>query len=132
MIAAPRPTPGPLPGDLYLDPAVPDCERVTISRNGWSAQASHVWTGVGWTRLVPGVVHDVPAHPEVTLPCARAVPAPRPAAPLAAAPDLAPDLAPVAAHAEGLDRWRRRRSPRQQVQDAAAGAPSSHSVADAS
>ncbi|TNM67740.1 hypothetical protein FHN55_10045 [Streptomyces sp. NP160] len=112
MIAAPRPTPGPLPGDLYLDPAVPDCERVTISRNGWSAQASHVWTGVGWTRLVPGVVHDVPAHPEVTLPGARSVPAPR-----------------SVAAAEGLDRWRRRRASLPQGAPAPAA---SRSVADAS
>lgn len=113
MIAAPRPTSGPLPGDLYLDPAVPDCERVTISRNGWSAQASHVWTGVGWTRLVPGVVHDVPAHPEVTLPDTRAVPVPRSAS----------------APADGLDRWRRRRAALPQV---AATGDSSRSVADAS
>lgn len=89
---------------------MPDCERVTISRNGWSAQASHVWTGVGWTRLVPGVVHDVPAHPEVTLPATRAVPSPRPAS----------------GAAEGLDRWRRRRTPVPQVAQAPAG------VADAS
>ncbi|MGQ7296898.1 hypothetical protein [Quadrisphaera sp. KR29] len=120
MIAAPRPTPGPLPGDLYLDPAVPDCERVTISRNGWSAQASHVWTGTGWTRLVPGVVHDVPAHPEVTLPGARALPSPRSAA-TAAAPA-----------AEGLERWRRRRAALEQAHGAAAGTAPSRSVADAS
>ncbi|TXR57170.1 hypothetical protein [Quadrisphaera setariae] len=114
MIAAPRPTPGPLPGDLYLDPAVPDCERVTISRNGWSAQASHVWTGVGWTRLAPGVVHDVPAHPEVTLPSARP----------------APVVDPLSA--EGLDRWRHRRAALEQAKEDAQTAAAAHGVADAS
>ena len=44
------PPPAPVPGDLFLDPDVPDAERVTIARAGWSAQASHVWTGTGWSR----------------------------------------------------------------------------------
>ncbi len=114
MIAAPRPTSSPQPGDLYLDPAVPDCERVTISRHSWSAQASHVWTGSGWTRLVPGVVHDVPAHPDVTLP---RVPVARSGADAAAplsvlAPAPAPAPAPSAA---GLERYRRRRAARESV-----------------
>ncbi len=39
---------------------VPDAERVTLVREGWTAQASHVWTGSGWSRLVPGVVTPVP------------------------------------------------------------------------
>jgi hypothetical protein len=51
---------GPVPGDLYLDPNVPDAERVTVTRDGWTAQASHVWTGTGWSRLVAGVVRPVP------------------------------------------------------------------------
>lgn len=106
VIAAPRPTPGPQPGDLYLDPAVPESERVTISRNGWAAHASHVWTGTGWSRLVPGVVREVPAHPEVTLP---RVPASR-----REAPGRPVEEAPAAA---GLERYRRRRSARESVQE---------------
>ena len=109
VIAAPRPTTGPQPGDLYLDPVVPECERVTISRNGWSAQASHVWTGTGWTRLVPGVVRDVPAHPEITL---SRVPAARRADP--AAPVAPVEEAPSAA---GIERYRRRRSARESVKE---------------
>jgi len=55
---------GPLPGDLYLDPDVPDFERVYMVRDGWSAQVSHVFTGTGWSRLVPGQVRLVPGvHP---------------------------------------------------------------------
>jgi hypothetical protein len=48
--------PGPAPGELLLDPAVPVWERLTVSRNGWSAVATHVWTGTAWARLVPGPV----------------------------------------------------------------------------
>ena len=62
MTSAPRPGEGPLPGDLFLDPAVPECERMTLARNGWTAQASHLWTGTGWVRLVPGTVREVPTH----------------------------------------------------------------------
>ncbi len=46
----------PDPGDLLLDVSVPECERVTLSRNGWSASATHVWTGTQWVRLLPGTV----------------------------------------------------------------------------
>ncbi|WP_146211283.1 hypothetical protein [Quadrisphaera granulorum] len=121
MIATPRPSSGPLPGDLYLDPEVPACERVTISRNGWSAQASHIWTGTGWTRLSPGVVHDVPAHPDVTLPVTRTVPV----------------SAPREVSAEALDRWRRRRAAleeaqRQAVAEAETASAAAQGVADAS
>lgn len=106
VIAAPRPTPGPQAGDLYLDPAVPEDERVTISRNGWAAQASHVWTGTGWSRLVPGVVREVPAHPAITLP---RVPA--------AHQEVLVRPAEEAPAAAGLERYRRRRSARESVQE---------------
>lgn len=111
VIAAPRPTPGPQAGDLYLDPAVPESERVTISRSSWAAQASHVWTGTGWTRLVPGLVREVPAHPPITLPQA-------PAAQVSAARS-AGLVAPVeeTPAAAGLERYRRRRSARESVQE---------------
>ena len=41
--------------------AVPAWERLTVSRNGWSAAATHVWTGAAWVPLVPGPVR-VPAR----------------------------------------------------------------------
>lgn len=49
------------PGELYLDPAVPERERVVISCGEWLAQATHVWTGTGWARLSPSVVRPVPS-----------------------------------------------------------------------
>ena len=50
----------PNPGDLYLDPAVPASERVTVNCGAWAAQATHVWTGSGWSRITPGEVRPVP------------------------------------------------------------------------
>ncbi|SDQ72939.1 hypothetical protein [Quadrisphaera sp. DSM 44207] len=66
------------PGDLYLDPTVPADQRVTVSCGEWLAQATHVWTGQGWTRLGPGPVRSVPsaaAPPSiyVVAPCADQV-----------------------------------------------------------
>lgn len=49
------------PGDLYLDPAVPADERVEVHCGTWTAQATHVWTGVNWARLNLGEVKLVPA-----------------------------------------------------------------------
>ena len=86
MIHSPRPLDGPLPGDLYLDSAVPEWERMTMTRNGWTAQVTHVWTGTGWSRLTPGPVRAVPTHPTVP-----AVPPAR------------------AAAGEGVSRWRQRK-----------------------
>lgn len=103
MIPAPRRTDGPLPGDLYLDSAVPECERLTMTRNGWSAQATHVWTGTGWTRLVPGAVREVPTHPVVATGAAT-----RPAAP--ARPSTETSVA----------RWRARSAQREAAKAAAA------------
>lgn len=56
------PEDAPSPGDLFLDEALPECERVTLVRNGWRAAATHVWVGAGWARLVPGPVALVPDH----------------------------------------------------------------------
>ena len=56
------PEDAPSPGDLFLDEALPECERVTLVRNGWRASATHVWVGAGWARLVPGPVALVPDH----------------------------------------------------------------------
>ena len=90
VIHSPRPADGPLPGDLYLDPAVPEGERMTMTRAGWSAQVTHVWTGTGWSRLLPGPVRDVPAPPATA-------PAP-----------------PVrVSSSEGLSRWRQRKQDRE-------------------
>lgn len=73
MFTAQRGADAPFPGDLFLDPDVPDAERLTIASAGWSGQASHVWTGTGWSRLVAGRVTPVPsARP---LPVGRATPA---------------------------------------------------------
>ena len=72
MFPAQRGAPGPFPGDLFLDPDVPDAERVTVVRAGRAAQASHVWTGSGWSRLGGGPVALVPS--------VRPRPAARPAA----------------------------------------------------
>lgn len=52
----------PCPGDLFLDEALPAWERLTLVRNGWRAEATHVWVGAGWARLVPGPVFPVPDH----------------------------------------------------------------------
>ncbi len=51
----------PFPGDLYLDPAVPAAERVSVGQGAWRSEATHVWTGTGWTRLVAGHVRPVPS-----------------------------------------------------------------------
>lgn len=48
------------PGDLYLDPALPDSERVAVSCGAWTAEATHVWTGGGWSRLLTTPVRLVP------------------------------------------------------------------------
>ena len=73
MCTAQRGAGSPFPGDLFLDPDVPDAERVTVVRDGRSAQASHVWTGTGWSRLGAGPVALVPsARP---LPVSRTAPA---------------------------------------------------------
>lgn len=94
MIHSPGPVDGPRPGDLYLDPAVPEGERVTMTRSGWAAEVTHVWTGTGWSRLLPGPVRAVPAPPATA-------PAP-----------------PVrVSSSEGLSRWRQRKQDR----EAAAG-----------
>ena len=50
----------PLPGHLFLDPDVPADEVIHLACGAWSGLASHVWTGVGWARLVPGPVAVVP------------------------------------------------------------------------
>lgn len=55
------------PGDLYLDPAVPVHERMTASCGDWMVQVTHVWTGYGWSRLVPGQVQPVPASSPLPL-----------------------------------------------------------------
>lgn len=52
--------PGAEPGDLFLDPALPDPERVAVSCGAWTAEATHVWTGVGWARLLTSPVRLVP------------------------------------------------------------------------
>ena len=66
----------PFPGDLYLDPDVPAPQRVRVGQGRWRAEATHVWTGTGWTRLVTGQVRPVPdagpAHQRPTLAPARA------------------------------------------------------------
>lgn len=51
----------PFPGDLYLDPDVPAAQRVRMGQGRWRAEATHVWTGTGWTRLVAGQVRLVPS-----------------------------------------------------------------------
>ena len=61
MFTAQRGADSPFPGDLFLDPDVPDAERVTVVRAGRTAQASHVWTGTGWSRLGAGPVALVPS-----------------------------------------------------------------------
>jgi hypothetical protein len=33
---------------------------VTVSCGEWLAQATHVWTGTGWSRLAPTPVRPVP------------------------------------------------------------------------
>jgi hypothetical protein len=48
------------PGDLYLDPTVPARERLTVSCGDWVAEATHVWTGTGWSRLLIAPVRAVP------------------------------------------------------------------------
>ncbi len=50
----------PLPGHLFLDPDVPPQEVIDLTCGSWTGRASHVWTGVGWARLVPGPVAVVP------------------------------------------------------------------------
>ncbi|WP_109773822.1 hypothetical protein [Quadrisphaera granulorum] len=56
----------PMPGHLYLDPDVPADEVIDLRCGSWSGRASHVWTGVGWARLVPGPIAVVPtARPKV-------------------------------------------------------------------
>ncbi len=49
-----------VPGDLYLDPTLPDGERVAVSCGPWTAWATHVWTGGGWARLLTAPVQLVP------------------------------------------------------------------------
>lgn len=118
MIPVPRRTDGPLPGDLYLDSAVPECERLTMTRNGWAAQVTHVWTGTGWTRLVPGAVREVPA--QQPLPTGVATRPPTAAAPpVAALPPVAPPVPVRAGAGEGLSRWRTRSAQRDAVRAAA-------------
>jgi hypothetical protein len=58
--------PGAEPGDLFLDPSLPDPERVAVSCGSWTAEATHVWTGCGWARLLTSPVRLVPgaAAPE--------------------------------------------------------------------
>lgn len=51
----------PFPGDLYLDPDVPLAQRVRVGQGRWRAEATHVWTGTGWTRLVAGQIRLVPS-----------------------------------------------------------------------
>lgn len=51
----------PFPGDLFIDTGVPAAERVTVGQGPWRAEATHVWTGTGWTRLVVGAVRPVPS-----------------------------------------------------------------------
>ncbi|MGQ7295667.1 hypothetical protein [Quadrisphaera sp. KR29] len=56
----------PMPGHLFLDPDVPAEEVIDLTCGTWTGRASHVWTGVGWARLVPGPVAVVPtAGPRV-------------------------------------------------------------------
>ncbi|TNM64102.1 hypothetical protein FHN55_14825 [Streptomyces sp. NP160] len=56
----------PMPGHLYLDPDVPADEVIDLTCGPWTGRASHVWTGVGWARLVPGPIAVVPtARPKV-------------------------------------------------------------------
>jgi hypothetical protein len=56
----------PMPGHLYLDPDVPADEVIDLTCGSWAGRASHVWTGVGWARLVPGPVAVVPtSRPKV-------------------------------------------------------------------
>ncbi|MBC3760536.1 hypothetical protein ACUN7V_03890 [Quadrisphaera oryzae] len=52
--------PGAEPGDLFLDPSLPDPERVAVSCGSWAAEATHVWTGCGWARLLTSPVRLVP------------------------------------------------------------------------
>lgn len=78
-----------VPGDLYLDPDVPPAERVTVTRDGWTAQASHVWTGTTWCRLVAGAVRPVPSGRPLPI---RRVPGPTS---LAAARARRPDEEPL-------------------------------------
>lgn len=60
-------SPEQVPGDLYLDPTLPDDERVDVSCGPWNAAATHVWTGGGWARLLTCPVQLVPgASPEVS------------------------------------------------------------------
>jgi hypothetical protein len=49
------------PGELYLDPDVPDRDRVRVTVGDWQAVATHVWTGTGWSRLSAAPVREVPA-----------------------------------------------------------------------
>ncbi len=51
----------PFPGDLFIDIGVPAAERVMVGQGPWQAEATHVWTGTGWTRLVVGEVRPVPS-----------------------------------------------------------------------
>lgn len=51
----------PFPGDLYLGPDVPAAQRVRVGQGRWRGEATHVWTGTGWTRLVAGQVRLVPS-----------------------------------------------------------------------
>ncbi|TXR55635.1 hypothetical protein [Quadrisphaera setariae] len=56
----------PMPGHLYLDPDVPADEVIDLTCGPWTGRASHVWTGVGWARLVPGPIAVVPtSRPKV-------------------------------------------------------------------
>ncbi len=49
-----------VPGDLFLDPTLPDSECVRVSSGTWTALATHVWTGAGWSRLLTTPVRLVP------------------------------------------------------------------------
>lgn len=85
----------PAPGDLFLDEALPASERMTLVRNGWHAEATHVWVGAGWARLVPGPVSMVPDHAPRTRPRAPGrgtVPEPTPGPLPGPAPHSALDL----------------------------------------
>lgn len=97
----------PVPGDLFLDEALPAWERLTLVRNGWRAEATHVWVGAGWARLVPGPVFPVP-H--------RAQRRPRPAG--ATVPEPTPGPLPGPAPRSALDHELAEAEPRRLVRSA--------------
>lgn len=97
----------PFPGDLYLDPHVPAAQRVRVGQGRWRAEATHVWTGTGWTRLVAGHVRPVPdAGPAHQRPVVAPAPAGQPADVVGA---TVTELRPSASSPVGLARRRRDR-----------------------